>query len=94
MSSQTKGDFGYALDALRAGYRVTRDSWPNQGYVCLQAGYPNGIAINSNTATATGSPEGTVLKFSPYLMHVSFKRCQPWLPSQLDVLATDWMAVR
>jgi hypothetical protein len=42
-------------------------------FVCLQAGYPEGITINKNTSEATGMPEGSEIRFLPYLM---FKTAQ------------------
>ena len=62
-------DFGQALDFLREGWRLRRRGWNGAGmWMVLQKGYPNGIAINQNTAEATGIPQGTVCKFEPYLM--------------------------
>lgn len=87
-----KGDFGWALSALREGKRVCREGWNGKGmWVAYQRGYPEGVAINRNTAEATGMKEGTVLRFLPYLM---MKTAQgdfvPWLASQTDILAQDW----
>jgi hypothetical protein len=84
------GDFGRALEYLRAGHRVTR--WNATGqYVVLQAGYPDGIAINGNAARATGLPEGTVCQFRPYLLlRTADGSFVPWSPTVSDVLAQDW----
>ncbi len=88
-------DFSQALLACKGGSRITRTGWNGPGqYVVHQKGYPDGIAINANTAQATGIPEGTVCKFAPYLM---MRNAQdvfvPWLASQGDVLADDWKVV-
>lgn len=85
-------DFGWALAMLRDGCKVHRAGWNGADqWVTLQAGYPDGIAINANTAQATGIPEGTVKKFRPYLMlHTAQGDFVPWAPSVSDVLATDW----
>lgn len=88
-------DFGTALSMLRAGARVTRQGWNGRGmYIVLQAGYPDGIKINGNTARATGLAEGTLCRFRPYLM---MKTVQddfvPWVASQSDLLADDWYNV-
>lgn len=84
-------NFSEALHDLKNGFRLTRDAWKTSLYVVLQKGYPDGIAINGNTASATGLPEGTICVFRPYIMirHVdgSFS---PWAPSVGDVLAEDW----
>lgn len=87
--------FGEALLAVQAGRHITRDSWAQGSYVTAQAGYPQGIGVNANTAAATGLAEGTQVAFSPYLM-----RClgdaaprptfAPWAPDQLDLFARDW----
>jgi len=84
--------FEYALPKLRAGMRITRDGWNAAGqYVALQPGYPDGIAINANTAAATGLPEGTVCAFRPYLLlRTADGSFVPWAPSVSDVLAGDW----
>lgn len=84
--------FGYALYLLNNGYRVTRSGWNGKGmYIVLQQGYPDGIAINKNTAAATGIPEGTVCRFRPYLMMLTAQgEFVPWVASQTDLLAYDW----
>lgn len=86
-------DFGWALTQLRQGARVTRANWNGKGmWIVHQKGYPDGIPINANTASATGIPQGTVCKFLPYLMmKTAGEDCfVPWLASQTDMLATDW----
>lgn len=85
-------DFGVALDFLKEGHKATRAGWNGKGmFVVLQKGYPDGVPINANMAEATGLPEGTVCKFSPYLMLRSADGSfVPWLASQTDLLAEDW----
>lgn len=83
-----------ALPALRAGHKVKRDEWPLGQYVVMQPGYPTGIGINSNTARATGLPEGTMRIFRPYLMvqrpDLSFV---PYELSHDDLFGADWRDV-
>ena len=85
-------DFGQVLNELKIGHKIARDGWNGPGqFVVLQAGYPDGIAINRNTAEATGIPEGTVCRFRPYLMlRTADGSFVPWAPSVSDVLADDW----
>ena len=60
----------------------------------LQDGYPDGIAINANTARATGLNEGAVCVFRPYLMLCTADGSfVPWAPTASDVLAEDWLTV-
>lgn len=72
--------------------KIWRKGWNGKDmYVVRQAGYPNGIAINANTSKAIGQPEGTVCRFSPYLMmRAADGSFVPWLASQTDILADDW----
>jgi hypothetical protein len=86
---------GWAVGAMRAGVRVRREGWNGKGmYLAYQAGYPNGIAINQNTATATGEALGSVHRFLPYVMMRTVDGSfVPWLCSQTDLLAEDWEAV-
>jgi hypothetical protein len=88
-------DFSDALRQCKNGSKISRSGWNGPGqYVVYQAGYPDGIGINANTARATGEPEGTVFRFLPYLM---MRNAQgdfvPWLASQSDLLADDWVTV-
>lgn len=85
-------DFSKALAALKNGARMARTGWNGTGmWVALQRGYPDGIAINGNTAAATGLPEGSVHRFRPYLMMLTAQGdFVPWVASQTDLLAEDW----
>jgi hypothetical protein len=85
-------DFSDALKNAKIGCRISRSGWNGKGmYVVLQKGYPDGIAINRNTAEATGIAEGTVCVFLPYFMlHTVDGSFVPWVISQTDVLADDW----
>ena len=88
-------DFGGALAALKGGAQVARHGWNGKGmFVAYQAGYPDGIAINANTATATGIPQGTVCVFRPYLMlKTADDEFVPWVATQSDLLADDWFEI-
>lgn len=87
-------DFSHALLAAKAGQKISREGWNGKGqYVVAQKGYPEGIAINENTAKATGIAVGTVQKFGPYLMIKAVDGTfVPWLASQGDLFADDWTA--
>lgn len=85
---------------IHEGKAFKRDAWydevaeardQDQNYVVWQRGYPQGIPINSNTAEATGLPEGTMCTFSPYLMrHWGGNNFGPYQLTQEDMAATDW----
>ena len=90
-------DFSWALSKLKLGHKVFRTAWDKERletWVALQEGYPKGIAINANTAKATGLPEGTMCVFQPYLMRKSSDNSfVGWVPDQTDLLANDWHTV-
>ena len=85
-------DFCYALINLHRGYKLQREGWNGKEmYIALQRGYPEDIAINKNTADATGNLQGTVYKSRPYLMMFTAQGdFVPWEASQTDLLADDW----
>lgn len=86
-------DFSQALVELKKNSKLTREGWNGKGmFIVFQSGYPDGIPINKNTAQATGIPQGTVCRFRPYLMMCTVDGSfVPWLASQTDILADDWM---
>lgn len=88
-------NFSDALNWVKGGSKITRLGWNGKDqFVVYQKGYPDGIAINKNTSEALGKPEGTVIKFAPYLMLYNAQGvCVPWLASQGDLLADDWVVV-
>lgn len=85
-------DFSHALLAVKAGAKIFREGWNGKGmYVVRQKGYPDGIAINKNTAEATGGVEGALCVFRPYLMFCAANQdFVPWVATQSDLLEDDW----
>lgn len=86
-------NFSQALENVKAGKKISRFGWNGKGmFIVYQKGYPEGIAINKNTAEALGMAEGTKCKFLPYLMMKTVDGSYvPWLASQTDILAEDWL---
>lgn len=83
--------FSEALHDLDNGFLLHRRSWTEIKYVVQRNGYPEGIAINADTAEATGIEEGTVCVFHPYLMQRGADGgFTPWLPNMGDLFADDW----
>lgn len=90
--------FSVALEAIcgqtaKSGHKIARESWNVKDvYVVFQPGYPDGIPINENTAKATGLPLGSMQRFLPYLLlRTADGAFVPWMISQMDVLADDWV---
>jgi hypothetical protein len=85
-------DFGEAIKALKAGERVAREGWNGKGmflYYVPAASYP---ASRNDLGTMLGMfPDDMV----PYGAYIAMKTAQnnvvPWLASQTDVLAEDWV---
>lgn len=70
-------DFGEALDALKKGYKVARAGWNGKG-MWLSMQVPDAHSKMS----------------LPYIyMKTADNHLVPWLASQTDVLAEDWMMV-
>lgn len=88
-------DLGFAIKHLKNGSRVYRSGWSCRDmWLACMPGYPNGIGINAVTAKASGLPEGSSQKFLPYvIMKTADGSFVPWLCSQSDLLAEDWMLV-
>lgn len=100
LPQMAKLSFGEAMIALRAGRPVTRALWAGGTYVTAQAGYPDGIGVNANTAAATGLPQGSTAVFGPYLLKCIQPSVEgrapvfaPWTPDQGDLFADDWMVL-
>jgi hypothetical protein len=87
--------FSAALEAVKQGKKIARAGWNGIGmYVVYKPGYPEGVPCNPATAKAHGIPEGTKIVYSPYLeMKTADNKLVPWLISQTDALADDWLVV-
>lgn len=84
--------FGLAIEALRAGKRVARAGWNGRGMWLLfvpSASYEVAPGMLDNTEENPASYE-----LSPWLgMKTADGKFVPWLASQSDMLALDWMIV-
>ena len=85
-------DFGMALNELKLGNKVCRDGWNGKGMFLFLV---PGSKFEVNRPPLLGIyPEGTTID---YHAHVDMKTANgqivPWLCSQTDMLADDWMVV-
>lgn len=85
-------DFGEALAGLKAGKLVAREGWNGRGmFVYLVSG--SGFAVNRPPLLGI-YPAGTQIVYGA---HIDFKAadgsCVPWVASQTDLLAEDWVEV-
>jgi hypothetical protein len=92
MPEKYSEDFGGALSALKAGQRVCRAGWNGKGMFLFLV---PGSTFKVNRPPLLGIyPEGTEVE---YHAHIDMKTAQgyvvPWLASQADLLATDWLVL-
>jgi len=84
--------FSAALEQIKAGRRLARAGWNGKDmFIFLVAG----STFRVNRAPLLGIyPEGTEVA---YHAHIDMKTAQgyvvPWLASQADLLADDWIVV-
>lgn len=84
-------DFSDALRMMKDGQCLRNAHWDEAMYVAYQKGYPGGIPINKNTSEATGIPQGTIVRFRPYLMlHTVDDAFVPYVATQSDLLSDVW----
>ena len=86
------GDFGYALEGLRKGLKAQRMGWNGKGMFLFLV---PGSTFEVNRPPLLGIyPAGTAVT---YQAHIDMKTAQetvvPWLASQSDILADDWIVV-
>ena len=85
-------NFGQALDLLRSGKCVCRENWNGKGMFIFLV---PGSEFRVNRPPLLGIyPEGTMVKYHSHIdMKTAGGDIVPWLASQTDVLAEDWMEV-
>lgn len=79
--------FGEALKALKQGHRIARVGWNGKG---MWLSYLDPYR-NDQFQLIEKNIEGT---FAPYIgMKTADNKYVPWLASQTDILAEDWITV-
>lgn len=89
---QGHASFGSAVAALKQDYKVARSGWNGKGMFLFLV---PGSTFKVNRAPLLGIyPEGTEINYCPHIdMKTADGSIVPWLASQTDVLAEDWMTV-
>ncbi len=86
-----KSNFGVALEAIKQGNKIAREGWNGKGMFLF---YNNG---RLNTISYKAVSEGIIengLEVAPFiLMKTADNKLVPWLASQTDVLAEDWIII-
>lgn len=84
-------NFGEAIDALKAGHRVSRAGWNGKGmWLVLVPG--SRVTLKEGTPYGEALGDGTTCTITPHIdMFTATGEMQPgWLASQTDMLAEDW----
>ena len=95
-------DFGGALNALKSGKRVSRNGWNGKGmFLLLVKGESVTEVVNDcygdparYGVSPTGYESGITMPVADALyMKTADNKLVPWLASQTDVLAEDWVVL-
>ena len=83
-------NFGQALELLKKGQKVARMGWNGKGMFLFLV---PGSTFKVNRPPLLGIyPEGTEISYCPHIdMKTADGMVVPWLASQTDVLAEDWV---
>lgn len=82
--------FGVALEVLKSGNQVSREGWNGKGMFIYLV---KGSTFTVNRAPLLGIyPEGTEINYRDHIdMKTADGSCVPWIASQSDLLAEDWV---
>lgn len=85
--------FGEAIRRMKQGHRVARKGWNGKGmWLGLVAG--SNYVIQMPVGAEEDTAEGEVKGLLPWIgMKTADDKFVPWLASQTDVLAEDWVIV-
>lgn len=86
--------FGLAIEAMKAGYKVARAGWNGKGMWVSIVDENNYIIYTAPHGDGQDTPEGECKSLLPWIgMKTADDKFVPWLASQTDMLAEDWMVV-
>ena len=82
-------NFGQALEAVKSGAKIYREGWNGKGmYLALIAGN----TVRQAIAEHYGHAGETFPVLDAIYMKTADNKLVPWLASQTDILAEDWLA--
>ena len=82
-------NFGQALEAVKSGAKIYREGWNGKGmYLALIAGN----TVRQSIADHYGHAGETFPVMDAIYMKTADDKLVPWLASQTDILADDWLA--
>lgn len=85
-------DFGWAVQKLKQGHKVSRKGWNGKGMFLFLV---NGSRFKVNRAPLNEIyEEGTEVSYRPHIdMKTVDDEIVPWVASQSDLLQEDWHVV-
>lgn len=85
-------NFGSALEALKGGFKVERVGWNGKEMFVYLVG-PGRYPPTTEAGRSLAGNDGNVA-YKPYLaLKCADGDVVPWLASQTDILANDWIVV-
>lgn len=86
-------NFGQAIEVLKVGGRVAREGWNGKGMFLFLV--PGSNFKVSRPPLLGIYPKGAEVSYCPHIdMKTADNKVVPWLASQTDVLAEDWITVK
>jgi hypothetical protein len=86
--------FGAALEILKAGKRVARKEWNGHDMWLVLVPGSDALTVEAGRPLAkAGLAVGTVFDYLPHIDMWTAHALVPWLASQTDILAEDWLLV-
>lgn len=87
-------DIGEAVNALRAGLKVTRRGWNGRGMYLVYVPGTESVMLRADSTYAKALMASPI-NIKPHIdMYCADGEMQPgWLASQADMLATDWEVI-
>lgn len=87
-------DFGQAIIDMKNGKRVARVGWNGKGMFLYYVPANKYLASRNEHGTMVGVFEDDMVPYGAYIaMKTAQNNVVPWLASQTDVLADDWVIV-
>ena len=85
-------NFSEALTCVKSGEKIQRDGWNGKGMFLFLV---PGSTFKVNRAPLLGIyPEGIEIDYQPHIdMRTADGTIVPWLASQSDLLAADWVVL-
>jgi len=84
--------FGLAIEAMKKGFKVARAGWNGKDMFVFLV--PGSIFTVNRPPLLGIYPEGTEINYHAHIdMRTADGQIVPWLASQTDMLADDWMII-